>query len=841
MSTALAEVQPLTPMLNARRQVDEGVPEKLDDYLAYLCKEWDKVQWQANKIARFYTWCLAELFWRGQQLVWFNPDSWQFEQMPDDKLDDIYFINNIMLPFVEWIAASYASSNPKLIAYSTSSDDQHREGALEDAQHWIDCQQQRLWSKEDLQRECHLIQFRSLVFTRTYHDPQRGPWIPERMMNSGGKQRAGAIVSEAIDPLQVTIVDRARNIATSPILFFDEIAWNCDMQDMYGIGKIPKGKSEPYAQMIDGLAFKRQLEMALGNSGAPDAMSAYGGNSLASGDPYNITDNLTCRHSQKYFDLRVYRNYIVKAGTEIDDPTSPDKRYRLGSPTKLGEMYDRGLLLCRVNGVNQRMTTVDKNDEWGYCRYTVPATGFYGPGSENMVAQQDWFNEFGSIITSSAVYASNGITAADTSKIKNGNDINQPGVVLAMDDIQPGEDIRNSIVHYNTNGMDAALLQLPNFLKESMQFTSGANNAGGVSGTPNGSAGSDTATAVMNLKAVTDAFSGMRLQLRAENLACRLEQGLKLYQQHGAYPQYITRFGETQGRWLKGMDIPGDIGVRAEEDSHEPRTSMDIRQDTGMAIQMGWGNPQTPPAVNSHLAKTFKLPDPSSGDVWKTKGQKRIDAMMAASQKTSEMAGQMVQGRVAPEVGQQFVAGEVQNAAMKALAPQPLDNHAALIEFYKNDIAVSDWFDNLDDSLKQVIVMVVQLHETGGVMEAQKQTSQMVAAQAPAMQAQQQQEMQSQAAQAQAKGQGDAESQAAQSEADEAARGHEATMAGVQAGEADIAREHEAGQSERQSSEARAQREHDAKENEKARAHERQTMAHDERMAKIQARKGEKK
>lgn len=777
MSAAYGQPQPLTPLAGALRQPDDSLPADLDGYLDHLCKQWDKQEWQTNKIARYYVWSLAELFWRGQQLVFFNPDSYMFEQIPDDKLEDLYFINNIMLPFCEWIATSYASSNPKLIAYADGAWDKHLEGGVEAAQFWIDCQRERLWSFEDLQRETHLLMFRSLVFTRTWQDGDK-------------------VKSEAIDPLQVDVADRARNITTSPILFYHDIAWNFDMLDLYGLDKIPKGAREPYGKVMDGLAFKRQLEIALGNSGAPDAMSSYGGATIM-GDPYNITDDLTCRHSQLYFDRRVYGNFIVKPGTVIEDK---GKRFRIGSPVKLGEIYPDGLKLCKLNGKTVGKYNVNKGDEWDYCRYTVPATGMYGVGTENMVAQQEWFNEFGSIITSSAVYSSNGITAADTKKIKNGNMLNKPGVVLAFDDIMPGEDIKQSIVHFNTNGMDAVLLELPNFLKESMQFTSGANNIQ-ASGMPEPGVGGKTATAVMNMKAVADSFSSMRLQLRAENLARRLEQGLKQFQKHGAYPQPFSRYGQTQVKYLRGFDIPGNIRVRVEEGSFTPETDQEKIQKAQLGVGMGVGTGQLPPETDRYIGGLLNLPEMTGRyKDWATKGQKRLDLIIQAA----EMAEQMMTERgIDPEMGQEFIGQECANIGLSLI--DPFDNHAMLIQFYKQDIPVSDFYDDLSPAVKNALVQVVAAHEAGGVAEMQKQMAQQVAAQAPAVEAEQEQAAQANAMQQESEAAGrDADDQkeqeAAQREDQRAAMDMEREERGrmIESEEAEREREYQAGEAEKQ-------------------------------------------
>jgi hypothetical protein len=221
-----------------------------------------------------------------------------------------------------------------------------------------------------LQRENKQSQFRSVVFTRTYFDPSGGPVIEvpvyeqAALQLAGGEQYGypqarterrpgGRIRSVAVDAFQVDISDRANTIEESPDLKFQEIAWKFDMQEKYGIEKIPKGQQQDF-QMVDGLAFKRQLEVAIPNTGEPDAESAGLHGPSVYADPTQITDDLTCRHERHYIDLRVYKNYIIERGDMI-----PFTGKRATERVKMGEVFDEGLVVCKLNGEPVASETID--------------------------------------------------------------------------------------------------------------------------------------------------------------------------------------------------------------------------------------------------------------------------------------------------------------------------------------------------------------------------------------------------------------------------------------------------------------------------------------------------
>lgn len=755
----------------------QDLPDTVAGYFDLLLKNFEKAQ-HPGRVARYYTWAKAEFYFRGQQLIYWNPETRRIEELDEEEADDeLYFINNIMLPFIENIAAEYGKSRPRFAAYCETGDNAKIRAAIDAAQylmsHWSDT----LWSPEDLQRESKMVQLRSRVYTLTEWDQFAGPLIdvpkfeqtmaqlPFDIQNqymaavSMMKQRAGAIRSRAIDPLKVSTYDRYYNPETTPWLKYED--WELDARLLKTYQHLDRLPAKKALDMMSGLYFLRQLETAIGNTGEGNAFAGLYGCSGFTGDLAGATDEISSVHTQEWLESYMYDEYVT---------TKEENLYGSGfiipAGVKLGEVFPDDARICKVNGQPVMAYNDAKNDAWGGYLFTVSAAGHNGVGSENLMSQQDWFCETGSLIMTSGMFSSNGITVADANRVRDGQVINKPGTVVGIEDMMPGDRLEDVIKHITTSGLDPALMSLPEFLKESMQLTSGARSSQ-VSGLPG--QGINTATGVQNMAATADSAAAMKLELRAHNQARRMEQGLKKWQRHQTYPRYFGRFSETGGRYLRGLDIPYELGVRYEPDSHEPRTNFDRRQDFGALVGLGIGQGKLPPAMERQGVRLFGSDlNLNEMDKWEVIGQLRLDKMEEAL----GLAGQMMRARGVDEVkGAPYVLRELLIAA----APDPLDNHAALAEFYR-DFYASDAYRNSSPVMQAAIHQLVALHEAGGVIKAREEVAKQVAATAPARDA-------------------DEQANAAQGEREDAAQQNAAEQQSAdrdhQAGEADRQRAHD--------------------------------------------------
>jgi hypothetical protein len=780
-----------------KSKADDKPTLELEPYLKDIAQKFETGA-RPGKFARYRVWTENELFWRGQQLLTFNYAYGKWEAW-DQGDQDLYFIDNVLFPFIEQNCTEYSKSRPRLSVYSTKGDDRKTTAAVEQAQYISDCLIDNLWTPEDLQREAHIVQFRSCVFTRTYFDPrddsevEERPAFQQRSVSLGpdlyecracggvyhrdtdparreihratqrgqgtagddpavrssafrrgfsGEEEnprlkaelqtcpqcgsdslmahpapqvqlhtfagtkkcpAGRIRSDAVDPMQVEIWDRAYTVEDSPYLRWERIELIAAVREEYPDAEFNPDNTDyggVYGQT--GLSFLRQLEVALGNSGAADANYGYGGSfGYGYGAGAQLTDEMTCRHTRVYFDKVVYQDYEFRK-----DETIPGTDLLVRKGTRLADVFDEGLKICFVNGQIVGCYNVNKNDEWSCYKYTVSGAGFYGVGTENLLPLQKWHNETVSYDLSEALYQSAGVTLVDTTRIKDGNLANKPGTIVPIEDRGPGESLDDIIKHVTTEGSGEKLAAMRMALKEDMQMVSGARSSA-VSGLPGPSLG--TATGVMYQQSTADSFAGTKLELRAWNLARRMEQALKLIQVHQLTPRYYTRFGETKGKWMSGMDIPGELRVRVEADTHSPRTQLDVKTDSVQAIQLGWGNPQTPPMVARQIGRIFHMPpDQDAYDEWSVRAQKRLDDMQLAAELMRERG-------VPPEAAIPFV---IQQAAPNV----KLDNHQNFIAFY-SDWYLSDEYEQADPVVQQAIEGVIELHDQAMAALAQQQIS----------------------------------------------------------------------------------------------------------------------
>src|SRR5215472_1694220 len=163
---------------SARSKPDNKPTLELEPYLKDISQKFETGA-RPGKFARFRVWTENELFWRGQQLLTFNSNYGKWEAWDEDD-HDLYFIDNVLFPFIEQNCTEYSKSRPRLAVYSTRGDDRKTTAAVEQAQYISDCLIDNLWTPEDLQREAHIVQFRSCVFTRTYFDPMDDSETEER-------------------------------------------------------------------------------------------------------------------------------------------------------------------------------------------------------------------------------------------------------------------------------------------------------------------------------------------------------------------------------------------------------------------------------------------------------------------------------------------------------------------------------------------------------------------------------------------------------------------------------------------------------------------------------------
>jgi hypothetical protein len=543
--------------------------------------------------------------------------------------------------------------------------------------------------------------------------------------------------STYVDPYEVTVWDRALTVKDSPFLEWERMELTFKVRAEYKHWRGGGGNYGAKNQMsgMTGLMYKRMLEVSAGNDTAANKGQMYG----LMGAGFNRwdssqTDKLVCRRKSSYYQKFIYEDVVLDEEYVIK---GTNKRILAGVP--LGQQFQDGL---RVEWANDEIIDVlnfDKDLEWDGYKYIVTGAGFHGVGIENNLSLQDWGNEMNSFQLTAVAMGANGLTVVNGGLLKEGDVDTSPGGVVVVEDLMPGETLESALVHHKTDGPGTEAVMMQEKMKADMQFIFGAR-AMGIQGAPAPSM--DTATGVNYQEATSDAFAGMRLQLAAWNKARRLEQALAIYQKEEVFETFRTKWGETKGRWIAGFSIPGEIKVRVDGDSHMPRTSLTAQNDFGNAVKLGYGNPATPPQVHRQIAKLFNQPDVTGQyDDWSVIGERRLDLIrytleQCKAQGLSPQDTLLVifggpVGPLAPDATPEDMAQVATVPGIKKILPDEFDNHAALIEFYKNDFWLSDEGQKIDEVFDAVLHQLVRLHEGIIDMQVQQQMEKEAAATEP--------------------------------------------------------------------------------------------------------------
>jgi hypothetical protein len=306
--------------------------------------------------------------------------------------------------------------------------------------------------------------------------------------------------------------------------------------------------------------------------------------------------------------------------------------------------------------------------------------------------------------------AAYGITLADE-KIK--GITNSPDWVGIVEDRRPEERLSDMFFHQENPGPTGQVEMVKTSQKGDIQLVGGARNPN-VNGMPG--EGMRTATGVSYQSATSDSFAAMRLLLRAWQRAHAMGQAVALWRENALRPQWFTKYGETRGRFLDPMSIPGAISFRVEKDSHQPVTNDDMRANTLAALQAGWSTGKLSPTADEFVGSTFRMPKTSdSYALWETKIERRLDAMKQIDQML-EQAG----------LGEQPEALQLITAPM---IPKSIDD-PIMFERFIRELYLSDEYENYTPLMQMAIE---QLYEVYKALAEQKMMQQMLMASGGAM------------------------------------------------------------------------------------------------------------
>lgn len=535
------------------------------------------------------------------------------------------------------------------------------------------------------------------------------------MQRQGFKVPAGELRSCPIDPFEIEISDRSEGPWASPFLFWDSVVDVSDLceefQDWDPETKKAVGAGLGTDRMV-ALQCARQLELEIGNLGLPHqderSYAARGAGRVGG----QVTDKRTAIRSQRHLRRKVY------ARKKFDrDVWVPGLDRVIPAGVVMGDAFPNGMKSRWING--ELIKVEDQNLDWEWHGYslTVPTRGFWGNGAEQYVGIQDWLNDSVSLALTMGMMTAAGILVVDKDRFE--GLIGKPGEPLQILDRGIGEPIGNSIEHIAISGDSRQIESLISMSKEDMVGVSGErdSNSGGIPGGP----GMDTATGVRYQDAIASASGGTRNELRAENHGIRLEQSLRLFPKVAVYPRFMRTTDDAKGRWLRGLDIGHDIGVRSEPDSHQPITNLERRGNFVAARKLGWGQkgPDGKPMLGNWGEKLagdyFNLPnDPDASSEIDTIAYRRIDAMMQACEMAQKYARQLP-----PDQAKQFITLQILRAGLerdeydlkdpRAVTPWRADANESLMEIY-GLYSRTDEYLKAPLPIKEAIETLIPLH-----------------------------------------------------------------------------------------------------------------------------------
>lgn len=823
---------------DAQKQANESRPDNstIEAKLTQLVDKLDRLTKHSRR-ERYRIWVQVELFSKAVHYFSYDTKYGSTEiEVWDDEDQDLYSTVPLTHFVVEMLSAEYAKSKPRVVPHNEN-EARKQQLMQEDLLYLAECLQHEYWidNPEMRQLESKLVITRGAVFCQLEWDKSKGKKVQQPNIQMQGddarsigqqEMRTGKPLRHIRDPFQVEIF--ADTIEESPALDFQEIAFRAKIKKLYPHINIEDYQPESGREEgFSGIYFKKELERIVGNMGQLDASKGgYGSLSRTS----RFFDELTCLHRQVWLDRWIYEDLEVMNanGTKL-----PGEETVLPQGTKLGDVYDEGIRLCMVNGKVVKLYNEAKNDVWDGYRYTVPSEGYYGAGVTPIISLNKSYDELASLDLQSALMSSLGILLVDARIDKFDN--TPGGNPIIVEDRRNGEELSSMVHHVATPGAGAETKMLKQEYKENLIDISGVRspNTSGMSGE-----GMKTATGVNYQQATANGISAPKLELFASHCARIIEKAVKMMKKYGVQPLYFSNFKDSRGKWFDPLDIPDDLTFRVEEDSHQPRTTEDVKNDTFAGLQVGWGSGTLAPEANEQIAKVLRLPEGANDYTdWATKAEKRLDAMkevdaMLEQAGALEMITQQIavvmeaQTQMPPQVDEMgqpvppqpppdpntILAQQIIEAAKAA--PQPMDNNPMFVRFWM-ELYVTDEFDEMSEPMKAAITQLWQAHQDAEAMKAAEDMKRQLAAQAPAMEAEQAQAAQAEEAKA-ASASGDAErSEAHESETQEKEMERSAVEMEHQSYESEAGRQHEKDMADRD--DKRMDKEH----------------SHDEAMAKL--------
>lgn len=736
----------------------EPSPISYEDKLKDICKQIDDECDESAQIrARRYT--LNYNYWRGGEARWryWTPAGWK---ALDSQVVQQLYSNNQLAGHINTLVSACSRARVKLnVSVSPAAeDDQEKVSAAKVATRTLQHDQRTKLNAEFMQRawlhKClYGIEVRGQWYaTEGSTSKARAPIIEEQQIPMPGKyvcptcgmtgpdteeheheteKFPGEVISVPmhtgyeevpdgdcltyqISPYEFDLAPEARDIPSSPYARWQREVRNVTLQKAYPKVKIGETPSTLPVMLQAQRALKREKTRK---------------NTTVIKTYWIVPDYYFEFSSQS--SMKCLSGYEVPAGTD------------------LGELCPEGLRIDMYNGEILDVRPEVKEDCLSMSPFYLDPLSWDAKGVDDGVALQRWIDNVHTLYLQLQLREALGITLIDKAFSVDGGVFNGEVGTVKTVDVPDGKTINEAMNVWFGQKADGSVFSGMEYVEQSQ------TNVLGTFPTLSGSTmeGSETARGRIILKEQANQGLGPRLALAAQHDVIWAKQNLKLKKKYWTSERYVPYLDDADpmgGRWFSAADLDADFDIDVEADSWMPVSRLDRIDNLTTAL----GGEEALVAIGG-FAGAASNPNPLIKDI----GRKGLELLGAPADSNPEekdlrvarhryalikQAVEMVGAREVPdEMNSPMLANPadaMRIATMPSVQPLPqVDNHPVFIDYYTNlikDAVDSEGVEN-DPLTKAVLMILIQAHQQGGVMEMQQNQMMAMQANAPQMLAQQ--------------------------------------------------------------------------------------------------------
>lgn len=473
--------------------------------------------------------------------------------------------------------------------------------------------------------------------------------------------KAGQLVCEIVDPMEIKLHLHARSIEDSPYLRRRRLVLKEVIEATYPW--LRNRTSSGASSLESSFWFTNELERSAGNStGSGGYMVSSTGGTAESFDKLH-------EFNQFWLEPVLYENYIFSNDVTLANEEVIPKN------TRLGDIFPDGLYMAMIGPkAILDMRNESKNDHWVHGVYDCISTRIWGDGNDDAVEQQRQRNEVTSLIMENIMNCAGMSAIYNPLKISRNDFSGKPREMTPLRNATLADRPQDYVYSPPPRPVGGEPPMYVQMLDQSMQSAFGSFNA--VNGL--GDADNKTATGISIVRDSTATLLGDPLELRS---ALDLKHGmqiLKLVQKHASSsPEvaelYLPTLGD-HGRYeweaflRANLDTQIDITVR--QHSWMPRNEDQLRNDilealTAAGIPGGVYSPAFPPDARLETMKRLNIPfDMDKQQVDTRKQYIEIQKILQVVGQATQQMQMMEQELMADPMAQQELADAPPEAQM---------------------------------------------------------------------------------------------------------------------------------------------------------------------------------